>query len=87
MKNESQQIELLKAEMVVMQAHIDDLLEQACGLTALYDEIYEYTLGLGEPVDIYVGKSRDFIDGYNRARECAHHNLLEILGKVWGEQL
>ena len=85
MQNESQQIELLKAEMVVMQAHIDDLLEQACGLTALSDELYEYTLGLGEPVDIYVCKSRDFIDGYNRARECAHHNLLEIMGNVWRE--
>ena len=85
MQNESQQIELLKAEMVVMQAHIDDLLEQASRMTALSDEIYEYTLGLGEPVDIYVGKSRDYIDGYNRARECAHHNLLEIMGNVWRE--
>ena len=85
MQNESQQIELLKAEMVVMQAHIDDLWEQVSEMTALSDEIYEYTLGLGEPVDIYVGKSRDFIDGYNRARECAHHNLLEIMGNVWRE--
>ena len=85
MQNESQQIELLKAEMVVMQAHIDDLLEQACGMTVLSAELYEYTLGLGEPVDIYVGKSRDFIDGYNRARECAHHNLLEIMGNLWRE--
>ena len=48
-------------------------------------ELYEYTLGLGEPVDIYVGKSQDFIDGYNRARECAHHNLLEIMGNAWRE--
>ena len=82
MQNESQQIERLKAERVEMQVHIDNLLEQVSGMTALYEDIYEYTLGLGEPVDIYVGRSRDFIDGYNRARECAHYNLLEIMGKV-----
>ena len=85
MQNESQQIERLKAERVEMQVHIDNLLELSHEMTALSDEIYEYTLGLGEPVDIYVGKSKDFIDGYNRARECAHHNLLEIMGNVWRE--
>lgn len=85
MQNELQQIEQLKAERVEMQVHIDDLLEQVSEMTALSAELYEYTLGLGEPVDIYVGKSRDFIDGYNRARECAHHNLLEIIGNVWRE--
>ena len=85
MQNESQQIELLKAERVEMQVHIDDLLEQVSEMTALSAELYEYTLGLGEPVDIYVGKCKDFIDGYNRARECAYHNLLEIMGNVWRE--
>ena len=85
MQNESQQIEQLKAERVEMQVHIDNLWEQVSEMTALSAELYEYTLGLGEPVDIYVGKSKDFIDGYNRARECAHHNLLEIMGNVWRE--
>ena len=85
MQNELQQIERLKAERVEMQVHIDNLWEQVSEMTALSAELYEYTLGLGEPVDIYVGKSRDFIDGYNRARECAHHNLLEIMGNVWRE--
>lgn len=83
----TQQVERLKAERVEMQVHIDNLLEQVSEMTALSAELYEYTLGLGEPVDIYVCKSQDFIDGYNRARECAHHNLLEIMGKVWDEQL
>ena len=85
MQNESQQIEQLKAERVEMQVHIDNLWEQVSEMTALSAELYEYTLGLGEPVDIYVGRSREFIDGYNRARECAYHNLLEIMGKVWRE--
>lgn len=85
MQNESQQIELLKAERVEMQVHIDNLWDQVSEMTALSAELYEYTLGLGEPVDIYVGKSKDFIDGYNRARECVHHNLLEIMGNVWRE--
>lgn len=85
MQNESQQIERLKAERVEMQVHIDNLWEQVSEMTALSAELYEYTLGLGEPVDIYVGKSQDFIDGYNRARECAHHNLLEIMGNAWRE--
>ena len=85
MQNELQQIERLKAERVEMQVHIDNLLEQVSGMTALSDELQEYTLGLGEPVDIYVGRSREFIDGYNRAREGVYLNLLEIMGNVWRE--
>ena len=47
---------------------------------ALVEQLYPYALSLDEPVDGDVNiTSQEFINGYNRARECAHYNLLEML--------
>ena len=42
-------------------------------------ELYPYALDLGEPADgsDYIGKN--YRNGYNRARECASVNLLEMM--------
>ena len=43
-------------------------------------ELYPYAIDLEEPVDGDVNiTSQEFINGYNRARECAHYNLLEMM--------
>ena len=47
---------------------------------ALVEQLYPYAIDLEEPVDGDVNiTSQEFINGYNRARECAHYNLLEML--------
>ena len=46
----------------------------------LIEQLYPYAIDLEDPV---VGNAKttpqEFIDGYNRARECAHYNLLEMM--------
>ena len=42
-------------------------------------ELYPYALSLDEPVDSSVNAPKEFINGYDRARECAHYNLLEMM--------
>lgn len=46
---------------------------------ALVEQLYPYAIDLEEPVDGDVNTPKEFIDGYNRARECAHYNLLEMM--------
>ena len=47
---------------------------------ALVEQLYPYALDLNEPVDGDVNiTSQEFINGYNRASECAHYNLLEMM--------
>ena len=47
---------------------------------ALIEQLYPYAIDLEEPVDGDVNiTSQEFINGYNRARECAHYNLLEMM--------
>lgn len=46
---------------------------------ALVEQLYPYALDLNEPADGDVNIPKEFINGYNRARECAHYNLLEML--------
>ena len=47
---------------------------------ALVEQLYPYAIDLEEPVDGDVNITpQEFIDGYNRARECAHYNLLEMM--------
>ena len=43
-------------------------------------ELYGYALGL-EQTSIFIdsGKSKDYVDGYDRARMCASINILEML--------
>ena len=46
---------------------------------ALVEQLYPYALDLNEPADGDVNIPKEFINGYNRARECAHYNLLEMM--------
>ena len=47
---------------------------------ALVEQLYPYAIDLEEPVDGDVNiTSQEFINGYNRARACAHYNLLEMM--------
>ena len=46
---------------------------------ALVEQLYPYALSLDEPVDSSVNAPKEFINGYDRARECAHYNLLEMM--------
>ena len=46
----------------------------------LVEQLYPYAIDLEDPVDGDVNiTSQEFINGYNRARECAHYNLLEMM--------
>jgi transcriptional regulator with XRE-family HTH domain len=46
----------------------------------LVEQLYPYAIDLEDPVDGDVNITpQEFIDGYNRARECAHYNLLEMM--------
>lgn len=47
---------------------------------ALVEQLYPYALDLNEPVVGNVKTTpQEFIDGYNRALECVHYNLLEMM--------
>ena len=50
---------------------------------ALVEQLYPYALDLGEPtIFLESEKSRfpkEYRDGYDRARECVHYNLLEMM--------
>ena len=47
---------------------------------ALVEQLYPYAIDLEDPVDGDVNiTSKEYVDGYNRARECAHYNLLEMM--------
>ena len=46
---------------------------------ALVEQLYPYALSLDEHVDSSVNTPKEFINGYDRARECAHYNLLEMM--------
>ena len=45
----------------------------------LVEQLYPYALDLGEPADVNSDIDKEYVDGYNRARECAHHNLMEMM--------
>ena len=46
---------------------------------ALIEQLYPYAIDLEEPVDGDVNTPKEYVDGYNRARECVHYNLLEMM--------
>ena len=77
-------VERLKAENKILheaaakhlrnQNHFMDLYNR------LVEQLYPYALDLHEPVDGDVNITpQEFIDGYNRALECVHYNLLEMM--------
>ena len=46
---------------------------------ALIEQLYPYAIDLEDPVYGDVNTPKEYMDGYNRARECAHYNLLEMM--------
>ena len=45
----------------------------------LVEQLYPYAIDLEDTVDGDVNIPKEYVDGYNRARECAHYNLLEMM--------
>ena len=45
----------------------------------LVEQLYPYAIDLEDPVDGDVNTPKEYMDGYNRARECVHYNLLEMM--------
>ena len=45
----------------------------------LVEQLYPYAIDLEDPVDGDVNIPKEYVDGYNRARECVHYNLLEMM--------
>ena len=45
----------------------------------LIEQLYPYAIDLEYPVDGDVNIPKEYVDGYNRAREIAHYNLLEMM--------
>ena len=94
-ERDNQIIERLKVENVVLQAKVDELqaenkiLNQAAAThlrnqnhfmdlyNRLVEQLYPYAIDLEDPVDTSI--SKEYTDGYNRAREIAHYNLLEMM--------
>lgn len=73
-------VERLKAENKMLHEAAATHLKNQMHFKKLYDalveQLYPYVLDLGEPAE---GCLKEYVDGYNRARECAHYNLLEML--------
>ena len=77
-------VERLKAENKMLHEAAATHLKNQMHFKKLYDalveQLYPYAIDLEEPVDGDVNITpQEFIDGYNRARECAHYNLLEMV--------
>ena len=94
-ESDNQIIERLKVENVVLQAKVDELqaeyniLNQAASThlknqmhfkklyDALVEQLYPYALDLNEPADTY--SSKEYTDGYSRAREFIHYDLMKMM--------
>ena len=82
-KTDAQIIAELKAENKILnqaaathrrnQKHYMDLYHR------LIEQLYPYAIDLEDPVDGDVNTPKEYMDGYNRARECVHCNLLEMM--------
>ena len=83
-ERDNQIIERLKVENKMLHEAASTHLKNQMHFKKLYDalveQLYPYAIDLEEPVDGDVNITpQEFIDGYNRARECAHYNLLEMM--------
>ncbi|HQZ59997.1 MAG TPA: hypothetical protein PLQ39_09995 [Acinetobacter sp.] len=83
-KSDSQIIAELKAENKMLHEAAATHLRNQNQFMDLYnrlvEQLYPYALDLNEPVVGNVKTTpQEFIDGYNRALECAHYNLLEMM--------
>lgn len=77
-------VERLKAENKMLHEAASTHLKNQMHFKKLYDalveQLYPYAIDLEEPVTAHQNlQPQQFVDGYNRARECAHYNLLEML--------
>ena len=77
------EFERLKAENKMLHEAAATHLKNQMHFKKLYDalveQLYPYALDLNEPADSSVNAPKEFINGYDRARECAHYNLLEMM--------
>ena len=76
--------ERLKAENKMLHEAASTHLKNQMHFKKLYDalveQLYPYAIDLEEPVTAHQNlQPQQFVDGYNRARECAHYNLLEMM--------
>ena len=83
-ERDNQIIERLKAENKMLHEAASTHLKNQMHFKKLYDalveQLYPYAFDLNEPVDEDVNITpQEFIDGYNRALECVHYNLLEMM--------
>ena len=81
---------VLQAKVDELQAE-NKILDQAAGThlrnqhhfkglyDALIERLYPYAIDLEDSVDGDVNTPKEYMDGYNRARECVHYNLLEMM--------
>ena len=76
-------VERLKAENKMLHEAAATHLKNQMHFKKLYDalveQLYPYAIDLEEPVDEDVNTPKEYMDGYNRARECVHYNLLEMM--------
>lgn len=84
LESDNQVIGCLKAENKMLHEAASTHLKNQMHFKKLYDalveQLYPYAIDLEEPVDGDVNiTSQEYVDGYNRARECAHYNLLEMM--------
>ena len=80
---DNQIIERLKAENKMLHEAAATHLKNQMHFKKLYDalveQLYPYAIDLEDPVDGDVNIPKEYMDGYNRAREIAHYNLLEMM--------
>ena len=80
-ERDNQIIERLKAENKMLHEAAAKHLRNQNHFKGLYDalveQLYPYAINLEDPVD--TSSSKEYSDGYNRARECVHYNLLEMM--------
>ena len=73
-------VERLKAENKMLHeaaaTHLRNQNRFKCLYDDLVEQLYPYALDLNEPAE---GCLKEYVDGYNRARKCAHYNLLEMM--------
>ncbi|HQZ59924.1 MAG TPA: hypothetical protein PLQ39_09615 [Acinetobacter sp.] len=73
LKAENKMLHKAAATHLRNQNHFMDLYHR------LVEQLYPYAIDLEDPVDGDVNTPKEYMDGYNRARECAHYNLLEMM--------
>jgi hypothetical protein len=83
LESDKQLIERLKAENKILHkaaaTHRRNQNQFMDLYNRLVEQLYPYAIDLEDPVDGDVNTPKEYMDGYNRARECVHYNLLEMM--------